>query len=489
MIEIKELKALAQNLHVLFVDDDKEIVSSMQSYLKKFFKEVHIAYNGAKALEIYKNHHIDLVITDINMPLMNGIEFLKEIRNFDQNKEVIIVSAFNDFHYLRDAISLGVSGYLLKPLDYVVLNQELYKSVAKITMQQENERYKNHLQELVNEQKKALEENYVATMIALVNIIESRDSYTAGHSQRVANYAKLIAQGMGYDTKTVELVYKAGLLHDIGKIGVPDSILLNPHKLNNKEYKLIQEHVKIGEEILKNIPMFRDITIIILAHHERYDGKGYPYGLHADAIPELSRILIVSDSFDAMTTSRVYKSRKSVTEALEEIKQLVYKQFHPEVVDVAVRVLKNVNVSDIIQEPRTEIEKEKFLYYFKDSVTTAFNSKYLDVMLYQNTVVHKYHYLYLLYLHNFSSYNKKYGWKAGDEFLKNLALQLIERYPDSMVFRIQGDDFVLLSSKTLELSWLQESEMFENEELYISFNKYNLENSKDLNFLKKVIYH
>jgi GGDEF domain-containing protein len=186
----------------------------------------------------------------------------------------------------------------------------------------------------------------------------------------------------------------------------------------------------------------------------------------------------------------VYKSRKEVSQALQEIKELSKKQFHPEVVEVALEVLKDVELNDqIVQEPKTEIEKEKFLYYFKDNITSAFNSKYLDVMLYQNRSLHKYNYLYFLYIHNFSYYNKKYGWEAGDEFLKNFAIKLMEKYPQAMLFRIQGDDFALLCEEALELSWLEKFHVKELEELYISYNSYDLKKISDIEFLQKVIYH
>jgi len=477
MIDIKKLKDLSKNLNVLFVDDDFEISQRMNDYLKKFFKNVYIASNGFEAMEYFGKVEVDLVITDISMPKMDGLELLKNIRFIDEEKEVLIVSAFSDFEYLKTAITYGVSGYLLKPLEYDLLNSELYKSVLRINIKKENQQYKEHLQELIKQKEKQFAKNYEATLIALVDVIESRDSYTAGHSQRVAKYSKLIATQMGYDVDDIEMLYQAGLLHDIGKVAVPDSILLNPHKLNDREFKIIQEHVNIGVDILSKIPAFKNIVEIIKYHHERYDGKGYPYGKKADEIPMLSHILIVSDSFDAMTTSRVYKGRKNLQEAFEELK--IYKgiQFHPDVVDEAIKALKNIKLSNnIIQEPKNELEKEKFFYFYKDNLTHAFNAKYLDLILKQNIFTKEYKYLYVIYIHNFSSLNKKFGWDEGDKFLKKIVNYLMEKTKDSLVFRIQGDDFVVLTKREIELqNILNQFEYPQKDILQIVYKRYDID--------------
>jgi len=477
MSQITRLKEAAQGLSVLFVDDDTEIVTRMQRYLEKIFNTVFIASNGEEALEKYSSKEIDLILTDIAMPKLNGIELVKKIRQEDEAKPIIIISAFSDLEYLKDAISYGVNGYLLKPLDYGVLNRELYKTIQHIVIQRENERYKKHLQELVLEKEEELIKNYESTMMAMVEIIESRDSYTAGHSKRVASYALKIAEAMGYDEKTKQLLHKAGMLHDIGKIAVPDSILLNPHKLTNREFRIIQEHVTIGVDILKKIPMFEDIVDIIYAHHERYDGKGYPRGLKGDEISLLSHILIVSDSFDAMTTSRVYKGRKTVTQTLQEIKELSGIQYHPKVVKAAEVALKNIiPVDNIVQEPKNELEKEKFYYFYKDSVTHTYNKKYLDVMLLQNSYTHEYRYLYLIYLHRFSLYNKKYGWEAGDILLKKVGTTFSDRFEDALVFRIHGDDFAILSKEKIKIEFtIDILDLTNTEDIYMTTDELDLQ--------------
>jgi len=286
----------------------------------------------------------------------------------------------------------------------------------------------------------------------MVEMIEFRDTYTAGHSKRVATYSQMIAKEMGYPDKDCTTIYQAGMLHDIGKIATPDAVLLNPQNLNDIEYKLIQEHVNVGYKILKGVPMFEDLAEIVYSHHERYDAKGYPRGIGGKDIIPLARIIIVADAFDAMTTSRIYKARKSVDEALDELKLLSKKQFHPEVIPHAIKALKGVEIDEHINQlPKTTIEKKRFAYFYEDTLTDVYNKSYLDLLLVRNTYENKYHYMGVIFIHHFSTYNKKYGWASGDRFLKELAEELKDYFSDDVVFRVFGDDFVILSKNEIEI--------------------------------------
>jgi len=292
--------------------------------------------------------------------------------------------------------------------------------------------------------------NYDKTLYLMVDMIEQRDTYTAGHSKRVAHYCKLIAQEMDYSKEDCELIYQAGILHDVGKIATPDAVLLNPKSLNSIEYKLIQEHVSISYKLLKDIPMFKPFAEVVYSHHERYDGTGYPRGLKGDEILPLSRIMILADAFDAMTTNRIYKARKSVDEAISEIISLSEQQFHPEVVTKAAIALKNIKIDDeISQLPKTKLEEERFAYFYKDTLSEAYNQNYLDVVLMKNSFDLEFKWMEIFSIKNFSMYNKKYGWKAGDKFLSSFAHILYENALSSQVFRVFGDDFVVLSREEL----------------------------------------
>jgi len=295
--------------------------------------------------------------------------------------------------------------------------------------------------------------DYEQHIFSLVNIIEKRDSYTAGHTQRVAKYSVLIAKEMGFNKEKVDDLYRACMLHDIGKISTPDSILLKPGKLTALEYDIIKEHVVVGYELLRDVDIYKDIAEIVRHHHEHYDGSGYPQGIKGDAIPIMSQIMTVADAFDAMTTNRIYKTRKSVEIALKELTELGSKQFHAEVVKAAVVALEDIEIEiNITQRPKSKIEKERFSYFYKDQITGVYNKDYLEFILaYNNTEEFNMNCIHTIYLHNFNQYNKKNSWNEGDELLKNFAKVLDSINISDFVFRIYGDDFIILNEEHLEL--------------------------------------
>jgi putative nucleotidyltransferase with HDIG domain len=457
MIDLKSLKSLSKEYKVLYVEDDKSIQVTMANYLRKFFLKVVSSDDGMDGLKLYKKNKYDIVITDLSMPKMDGLDMIEEIRKIDKNQTILITSAHSETKYMVRAIKAGIDGYIIKPFEYEQLNYELFKIVEKLKKFAENENYKKYLKRMVEQKTSELNSmihfqkyNYDKTLLSMVEMIEDRDTYTAGHSERVANYSKMIAKEMGYDKNQCEKIYQAGILHDIGKIATPDVILLKPKSLNEIEYKLIKEHVEVGHRLLIHIPMFKDLAEIVYSHHERYDGKGYPRGLKADEIMPLSRVMIVADAFDAMTTNRIYKGRKTLPEAIRELKKLKAIQFHPEVVDSAVKVLKNIHIdNNINQLPHTEIEKERFAYFYKDTLCDVYNQNYLDLVLTKNSGKLDFKYMYMLSLKGFTEYNQKFGWADGDEMLKKIALKLKNGFKDEHIFRVFGDDFILLSKDIL----------------------------------------
>lgn len=286
--------------------------------------------------------------------------------------------------------------------------------------------------------------NYEETILAFVNIIEQRDSYTAGHTLRVAKYCRLIAEELGIEEEEIVVLEKAAVLHDIGKVVTPDSILLKPSRLNPLEYELIKQHVEAGYKMLCKIDMYKDLAEIIRYHHIRYDGKGYPPTSHSNPneVPLLSYIMSIADAFDAMTSNRIYKKKKSVAEAIEELQELSATQFHPDIVPAAIEALKGVVVENTSQLPSSELEERRFSYFFLDSLTDLYNESYLNLILLGNEK--RYKSLNIVKLTHFSEFNKRAGWSSGNIFLKEFASALREKFKDSAIFRYQGDDFVLL---------------------------------------------
>jgi len=321
--------------------------------------------------------------------------------------------------------------------------------------------------------------DYEEHIFSLVSIIEKRDSYTAGHTQRVAKYSVLIAKEMGISDENIEDLYRACMLHDIGKISTPDSILLKPGRLNNLEYEIIKEHVVVSYELLSSVDIYKDIAEIVRHHHEHFDGNGYPQGLKGKQIPILSQIMTVADAFDAMTTNRIYKARKSVEKAIKELNELASKQFNAEIVKAASIALKDIKLEhNITQRPNSKLEKERFVYFYKDQITGIYNKEYLDfVLAYNNSNEFNMKYLYIVYLHNFSQYNTTHGWVRGDELLSEFADKLDSLNETYLIFRIYGDDFVVLSENEFDI----EAHLGELEEILVgtnvtlSYKKFDLE--------------
>jgi len=286
-------------------------------------------------------------------------------------------------------------------------------------------------------------QHYEESIYSLVDIMERRDSYTAGHSKRVAQYSLLIAQELKFDEDDLALIFRAGMLHDIGKIEVPDALLLKPGKLTDSEYDLIKTHSSVGYELLSREP-FSNLASIILYHHERYDGTGYPYGLKGNDIPYLSQIISLADVYDAVTTSRAYRSAMSQEEALNIIENGRGTLFNPDLVDTAKKVFQTINHDKQPKDlPPQMVDNIRFSYYFKDELTGFFNSNYLKFLF-----THKDNYtiLSVCYLNciNFTGYNKKHGWEKGDDLLKEIANFISSKYKDSILVRVFGDNFIIL---------------------------------------------
>ncbi|MDH3393559.1 MAG: HD domain-containing protein, partial [Desulfobulbaceae bacterium] len=293
--------------------------------------------------------------------------------------------------------------------------------------------------------------NYEETIFSFADMIEQRDTYTAGHTERVAHYCLLLAREMGLGLEEKKKLYKAAILHDIGKVATPDSVLLKPGKLTELDYDLIKVHAFAGYEMLSQIEMYKELAVIIQHHHERYDGTGYPDGLKGEEIPLLSRIMAVGDAFDAMTTNRIYKPKKEIGAALAELRSCSGSQFDPEVVRGAVKVLADVSIAPAINQlPVTKLEKKRFSYFFNDKLTGLYNEDYLKIIL-NNRDVNQYRCLHLLHLQNVPEYNKLQGWDKGDLLLKDFAAELQAALPEALLFRAYGNDFAAIAKEHLQL--------------------------------------
>lgn len=298
----------------------------------------------------------------------------------------------------------------------------------------------NHIDTLHHERLKS----YESFIDAMVNMIEQRDTYTAGHTVRVAHYAELIAREMELPEKEIQKLVESAKLHDIGKVVTPDSILLKPGKLSNLEYELIKEHAKAGYEVLSNVHLYKELADIMIDHHERYDGSGYPDGKKGGEISLLGHIMAVADSFDAMTTNRIYKPRKEVDESLVELNELSGIWYHPAVVNAAVKVLAGIHVdTSINQMGSSALEEERMSYFFKDRLTKLYNEDYFRMTLNGRARHPKPNRLWIVSLVNFHHYNKEHGWERGNTLIAEFAEYLSLKLPDYLIFRIWGDKFAV----------------------------------------------
>lgn len=278
----------------------------------------------------------------------------------------------------------------------------------------------------------------------LARFIEQRDAYTAGHQDRVARYCAEIARTMGYSPAEIDLLVRSARLHDIGKVSIPDSILLKPARLTQSEYKLIAMHVSTGYGMLSRASLYRDVAEIMRHHHERYDGSGYPDHLEKDAVPPLSRIMIVADSYDAMTTNRIYRPGKPREAALKEIRDLSGIWYDPAVVDAAITALQELPLDVAAsQDPSTTMELERFAYFYRDQLTGLYNERYLHSLIESGNTPEGRSACFFG-LRNFHAFNRTHSWQEGDRLLARFAAWLSNTFPDAFLFRVQGDDFVAL---------------------------------------------
>lgn len=311
---------------------------------------------------------------------------------------------------------------------------ETFESAHKMGVQ------KKKIQEMEDE--KLL--HYKQLLESLVDLIEQRDAYTAGHTKRVSLYCDMIGKALGLpDDQRAQLV-EAAVLHDIGKIVVPDVILLKPGRLSKIEFDLIKMHAKSGYEILKRISYYKPLAEIIRYHHEKYDGSGYPEGVKGEMIPLSSQIMIVADAIDAMTSNRIYQSRRSIPEAISEIVRYKGVWYHPDVVDAAVLALSNLEEDSIsTQLPISLTEQARFSYYFKDQLTGVYNEFYLKMII--DGLVPKIAYpCYLLVeIKGMTVYNAHHGWHAGNVLIHTISERVQLIVPNEQIFRVFGDDFVI----------------------------------------------
>jgi response regulator RpfG family c-di-GMP phosphodiesterase len=318
---------------ILLVDDEEMIRRLLSQKLSPEGYRCEQAANAGQALEKLKEHSIDLVILDIKMPGKSGVELLSEIKAKYPDTAVIMATAIDDAGVAIKCMKAGAYDYITKPfnLDEVIFS--VRRALEKRRLELENRDYQQHLEEKVAEQAQKIRASFFNAITALAYALEAKDVYTSGHSQRVTEISVAIAEHLGLPKESIEKIRLAGLVHDIGKIGVRESVLNKPASLSDSEFKHVRLHSQAGERILQPIVDDEEILKAVRHHHERYDGTGYPDGLKGEQIPQLARIIAVADTFDAMTSERPYRKALTKEAACAEVERCRGTQFDPEVAD------------------------------------------------------------------------------------------------------------------------------------------------------------
>lgn len=434
---------------ILIVDDDRLTLATAQKLLEGKYRVVAVN-SGKQAYKYLERHTPDLILLDINMPEIGGFEVMETLRKDKRwcKIPVIFLTADRSAETETECFRVGANDYIAKPFEPNVI-------LGRIRSTLELDGYRRDLQRRLDEKTKEMERVTIQAIMTVANTVDAKDDYTKGHSMRVAAYSELLAQRLGWSEEEIQNIYFVAMLHDVGKIGVPDAVLNKPFMLTDLEFRLIKGHTLMGAEILNDFKMFPNISVGAKYHHERYDGTGYPEGLKGESIPLVARVIGLVDSYDAMTSNRVYRRRLHDDAVLEELKKGKGTQWDPELVDIFIKLIE-------------EGALEKLWMPEEDLATPIFGSgKILGATMGNEDVLESpVDYLtgllskrkgekdiseklrtevgcmILIDMDHFGQINDAYGHLMGDYALKMAADVLRETCSNGLVCRVGGDEFL-----------------------------------------------
>ncbi len=337
---------LEKKPRILIADDDAMVRSTVSKILEMFGYIVQTVSDGQGVIDLV-NDSFDVIILDINMPGMDGFDTINALNKLDYNIPVLFLTGAGSMDYAVKAINLGAYDFLTKPIeDLDIFNVKIRRAIEKRMYVLQERRYKEALEDDVRKKAEKLEEQNklllsysnslenatIQLMSSLQNAMEEKDYYTAGHTTRVTEYAVMLGMSMNIPENDQIVLRRAAQFHDIGKLVIDLSCIQKPGKLTDEEWLLIKKHPSVGANIVKPLGFMKREQFIIRHHHERMDGKGYPDGLTGDKLDQLTKILIVVDSYDAMTSRRNYRKNLTMDEALTELDNCSGTQFDPETV-------------------------------------------------------------------------------------------------------------------------------------------------------------
>jgi len=364
---------------VLFVDDEVNILKALQRLLRHEPINVLTASRPQEAIEILEKTEAEVVVSDQRMPEMSGVDLLSNIRERHSDTVRMMLTGYTEMTIAVEAINRGeifrlitkpwnddeLKATLRQAFDHYDLKREI-KRLNHVTREQnfKLQDMNRNLEAKVRDRTRQLAQKnqelrtaYTQTITALAEAIDAKDAYTRGHSERVAIYATRIARQMNLGKEIIERVYFAGLLHDVGKIGIPDAIISKPDRLDREEYELVKEHPGIGAKILEPVHFLRNIVPCVRHHHEWFDGseRGYPDCLLSDQIPMPARVLLVADTVEAMTSDRPYRKALSIETVVEELIKYSGSQFDPTCVDAFLQLLEEEGEALVARNQKFDI--------------------------------------------------------------------------------------------------------------------------------------
>lgn len=335
---------LGRRPRVLVADDETEVRGVLFDLISSSCDCLAVG-TAEQALAALRAEQFDLVVSDIMMPGMSGLEMLPEVHEIAPEAVVIMLSGVQSVESALSALRLGAFDYVMKPFDLDHVEAAIGRALEHKALKESKRRYEMHLEEMVARRTAeldcalaSLEDAYRTTLQALTAALETRDHETHGHSERVVSFSLRLGRELALSDEELRSLEFGALLHDIGKIGVPDAILRKPAALDSEEWTKMRQHPLHGRKILEGISFLEGAARVVAQHHEQWDGSGYPLGLRGEEIDLNARIFSVADAFDAMTSDRVYRRGRSYELAAEELENFAGRQFDPKVVAAFRRV-------------------------------------------------------------------------------------------------------------------------------------------------------
>ena len=455
-MKTKKTENIIETCDVLIVDDDEFNLRVAGDILKEHYS-IHTVQSGEDALKFMEVVPPKLVLLDLHMPKMDGRETMKRIQENAKWKKIPIIFLTSDSkpETEKECLVLGAADFITKPFVPMVMMSRISRIIELAELQ-------NDLEAKLEEKTKLVEKVSLNSIMVIANTIDAKDAYTSGHSMRVAKCSSAIAKQLNWPEKDIQNIHYVALLHDIGKIGVPDAILNKPSKLSDEEFQVIKKHPVIGNDILKDIHMIRSVADGALYHHERYDGRGYPLGLAGEDIPFYARIIGIADAYDAMTSNRIYRHKLPQEKVIKEFEKGRGTQFDPQLTDLFLGMLRDgydvdkeegviswdddlagqssALLSKVLTEYAADIQQKSVT----DALTGLYTRNYAEVRI--GKLLGEAHQgsLMMIDMDNFKYINDTYGHIVGDMTLRAFADALkANTGSEDVVCRLGGDEFIV----------------------------------------------